>query len=298
MILCVCLNPTFQSTMLFDSFSLGEVNRAEHHFLDASGKGMNTARILTQLNERTCLLTHLGGNRKDEMLSLCERDKVRVLYADSHSEMRTCTTIISGGVCTELVQEPYPVGPTTEQDIRTLFTEALKEAKAVIISGTRAPGYSKHLYSDFVKEAKQAGKFVLLDIKGEDLLTSLPHRPDVIKPNLSEFMQTFFGKTISEQADDEALLANVRTKMQELHQSYGISIVLSRGKQDLYLFDGTFSSIPVEHVPIVNTIGCGDTLSAVLTKELLHAQTLQQATITATKYATLNAKSIHPGSIV
>ena len=298
MILSVCLNPTFQSTMLFDSFSLGEVNRAALHYLDASGKGMNTARILTQLKEKAALLTHLGGERKEEMLALCKRDKVEILYADSYSEMRTCTTIISKGVCTELVQEPYPVDPLTEQTVRTLFTENLIHTQAVIICGTRAPGYSKNLYSDFVAEAKHAEKFVLLDLKGDDLLTSLPFHPDVIKPNLSEFMQTFFGETISENEDTTTLLGKVQSKMEELHHRFGCSIVLSRGKQDLWIFDGTFASIPIEQGPVVNTIGCGDTLSAVLTRELLHAQTLQQATITATKYATMNVKSIHPGSIV
>lgn len=297
MILTVCLNPTFQNTMLFDSFTLGEVNRCLTHFLDASGKGMNTARILSQLGEEASLLTHLGGVRKEEMLNLCKKDKVEILSADSGSEIRTCTTIIAKGQCTELVEEPFAVEPSTELKIRQLYSNALKRADAVIICGTRAPGYSENLYSDFTFEAKQQGKFVLLDVKGHDLLSSLPFRPDVIKPNLSEFMKTFFNETIGEQEATEECKAKVIAKMESLHTLYGCSIVLSRGKEDTWLFDGSFYTCPVISGHVINTIGCGDTLSAVLTSRLQKKQSLQQAIEEATRYATKNAENIRPGNI-
>ncbi len=79
-ILSVCLNPTFQITMRFPSFSVGEVNRAQEHYLDASGKGMNAARIVWQLGHESLLLTHLGGSRTEEMLGLCGKDGVTPLW--------------------------------------------------------------------------------------------------------------------------------------------------------------------------------------------------------------------------
>ncbi|WP_320128344.1 PfkB family carbohydrate kinase [uncultured Sphaerochaeta sp.] len=284
--------------MLFNSFSLGEVNRCATHFLDASGKGMNTARILSQLGEEAALLTHLGGARKDEMLALCRKDQVQMLYADSKSEIRTCTTLIFDQICTELVEEPQKVAPSTEQEIRKLYTKALKTASAVIICGTRAPGYSENIYSDFTFEAKQQGKFVLLDVKGHDLLSALPFRPDVIKPNLSEFVQTFFDRTIGEQEATEDIKEQVLKKMESLHSLYGCSIVLSRGQQDTWVYDGSLYTCPVEKGHVVNTIGCGDTLSATLTSELVKRHNLQQAIALASHYATKNAENIHPGSII
>jgi fructose-1-phosphate kinase PfkB-like protein len=196
------------------------------------------------------------------------------------------------------VEEPYRVNPATETKIRELYSSALMRASAVIICGTRAPGYSEKLYSDFTFEAKQQGKFVLLDVKGHDLLSSLPYRPAVIKPNLSEFMKTFFDETIGEQDSTEYLKNKVREKMQELHSLYGCSIVLSRGKEDTWLFDGSFGTCAVVKGNIINTIGCGDTLSAVLTSRLLTGENLQQACTLASKYATKNAENVHPGSIL
>lgn len=298
MILTVCLNPTFQSTMLFDSFKEGEVNRCTEHYLDIAGKGMNTARILSQLGAESVLLNHLGGSRKQELLDLCAKDAVEILHADSSSDIRTCTTIICNGVSTELVQNPEAVSKECEGAIRALFTEALPRAEAVIISGTRAPGYSKGLYADFVKEAKMAGKFVLLDIKGDDLLSCLPHRPDVIKPNFTEFVETFFGEKVPEQEQNTSLLGRVQAKMASLHDEYGCKCVISRGKHDLLLFDKTPSTVPIEPAEIVNSIGCGDTLSASLTLSLLEGHSLQHAARVATNHATMQAKTIHPGSFV
>lgn len=44
--LVVCLNPTFQRTVTLDHLECGEVNRGTAARLDASGKGVNTARVL------------------------------------------------------------------------------------------------------------------------------------------------------------------------------------------------------------------------------------------------------------
>lgn len=298
MILTVCLNPTFQSTMLFNSFQGGEVNRCLEHYLDVSGKGMNTARILSQLGTEAAWLTHLGGPRKNEMLELCARDAVEVIHTDSCSEIRTCTTIICNGVCTELVQNSEPVSKECEKSIRKLFSEAIVRAEALIICGTRAPGYSKELYSDFVKEAKEKGKFVLLDIKGEDLLSCLPYHPDVIKPNFSEFVETFFGEKAPEQEQNNALLERVYAKMESLQEEYGCKSVISRGKHDLLLFDKRPSTVVIVATEVVNSIGCGDTLTASLALSLLQGHSLQQAASIATNHATIQAKTIHPGSFV
>ncbi len=297
-ILTVCLNPTFQATLRFSSFSLGEVNRAGEHYLDASGKGMNAARIISQLGEESLLLTHLGGIRTKEMLQLCSRDTVQLLWADSHSEMRTCTTILFGGVTTELVQEPYPVDPSVEAPIRALFNKTIKDVDALILCGTRCPGYSDMLFAQFVQKAKELNKFVLLDLKGEDLKRCLPFRPDVIKPNLSEAVQTFLGKQIGEQEDATGLQAELRPILEDLYTTYNTTTVLSRGKRDLWVQAESFFTVPVQPALAVNTIGCGDALSAALTVQLCKKTNLQQALDYATNIATVQAKTIRPGSIV
>jgi len=283
--------------MVHPFFTLGEVNRAREHYEDISGKGMNTARVLHQLGYKSLLLTHLGGIRRDEHLALAQEEHVKLLWADSKSEIRTCITVLGDGVTTELVQEPFAVDPSTEEPIKELFTTALAEIDAVIITGTRAGGYSADLYPSFVKEAKERGCFVLLDLKGDDVKNSLVYRPDIIKPNLSEFVDTFFGLSIGEHEMNSDLEERIKAKMKNIYTEYGTTTFLSRGKEASWIQSEHFFSLPSEPVKVVNTIGCGDTLSAVLTAKLASGSSLEDAAKEAIYYAGVNAQMVRPGTI-
>ena len=159
-ILAVCLNPTFQRTMVFDNFLVGEVNRSANYRLDASGKGVNVARIVAQLGGKAIHLTHLGSNRINEFIEMLKDDNIELYWSDSKSKIRTCTTIynLADRTTTELVEEPEAVHPSTEKLIVEQFHKALAESATMTISGTRSPGYSPTLYSDFVKIAKEQGR--------------------------------------------------------------------------------------------------------------------------------------------
>ena len=280
-ILVVCLNPTFQRTMVFEHFWEGEVNRCSQHYIDASGKGANVVRVVTQLGGQARLLSHLGGSKLQEMLDLLDSEHIQTVWTDSHSPIRTCTTVINRerATTTELVEEPEPVGTGTDAAIRALYTRELSQAGIVVFSGTRAKGYTPGLYPDFVREAKALGKCVILDVKGSDLTDSLVFRPDVIKPNLSEFAATFMsGQVVKEQDGSSELKDTVTTIMEQVYGTYGISTVLTRGSHSVWLFDSEgFCELPVEKVEAVNTIGCGDAVTGGMAHALSQGATLRQA---------------------
>ncbi len=300
-ILVVCLNPTFQKTLIFDSLQEGEVNRCSYHRLDASGKGVNVTRILTQAGYPAIHLTHLGGSRREEMLNLLSADGIEVLWTDTVSPIRACTTIINttNHTVTELVEEPYSVNSTTEKQIRRLFTSSLDAVSWVVITGTRAPGYSENLYPDWVLEAKSEGKHIILDVKGNDLRRSLIHRPEVIKPNLSEFIATFFpSHTITEREESVHLKSLVRKKLAEVYDTYGTVSIISRGSAPLWIYDAHgFSEVAPLPVEPLNTIGCGDAVTAGLAGELGRGESLQAAVAIGLAFAQQNARNVRPGSI-
>ncbi len=301
-VLVVCLNPTFQETMIYNRIFFGEVNRAQFSRLDASGKGMNVARVLTQLGTNCLLLSHLGGSRIQEFLELANRDKVDIVWTDSNSPIRTCITILQTEVfsTTELIQESESVQIGTEEEIRHLYTKHLKEVDAVIFSGTRSPGYSENLYAQMVKEAKDTGKFVVLDYRGEDLKRSLSMKPNIIKPNLSEFCSTFFPSydVIAEQQDSGHLKQQVSQIMKELYDKYQTMTIITHGSKDLWAYDGvSWYEIPAKKVKAINTIGCGDAFTAGLVHAYINEQCFSQALDTALNAAALNATCITPGSL-
>ena len=193
--LSVCMNPNFQKTLCFPVVHSGKVNRAVLNRLDASGKGVNVTRVLSHLGKKAVHLTPLGGDLRELFLRLCEKDRLDVRWIESGSNIRYCHTVIagesSGRTITELVEEGDPVAEGTEERLLAKYGELLPAIDVVIISGTKARGYSDKLVPEMVRLARESGRRIILDVRGYDLKGSLLFRPDVIKPNLFEFADTF-----------------------------------------------------------------------------------------------------------
>ena len=277
-VLTIGLAPTFQKVLVFPSLRENEVNRSAVHTLVASGKAINVTRVLTKLGREAVNITQLGGPRVDEFVSLCRAEGIAVRYFISAAETRTCTTLINEekGTATELVEEANEVEAEASSRLFSLFEEEEEKHTAVIISGTKAKGYSDTLIPDIVRRCREKGKLTVLDIRGKDLINSLPCRPTIIKPNLCEFCSTF-GITGGD--DNEDTEKAVCDKMHELYEEYGIMSVITRGKRPTWCFDGKkFCTIEnTLTLPVVNTVGCGDTLTGVMTHHLLNGDFLSAA---------------------
>jgi fructose-1-phosphate kinase PfkB-like protein len=297
--LAVCLNPTLQKTLRFPSVRRDAVNRTGFHRLDASGKGVNVARVLSQLGRNAIHLTHLGGSFRSAFLELCAADSLDVRWADSGSEIRFCYTVIDGGdqSVTELVEESAPVSPGTEERILSLFDAASKEAGALVVSGTKASGYSDAVLPEMVKRAKEQGMRVILDVKGKDLELSLPFAPDVVKPNLSEFISTYLPG-----ADPHTAAPELKERTAEIAgriaRDYGTTVVLTRGASAVWTHDGAeFREFPIEAVPPVNTTGSGDAFTAGFASALCAGGSLAEAVAEGARCGALNAELFRPGVI-
>lgn len=290
-VLTIGLSPAFEQVLIFPSFTENEVNRCTFHRLYASGKAINVARVLLKAGRSATNITHLGGPRKNEFISLAEEEDIPIRYVNVNASTRTCTTVINKekGTSTELVEEAEPVEEDTSSLLYSLFLEELPKHDAVIISGTKAPGYSDSLIPDIVRKCKEKGKLTVLDIKGENLLSSLKYNPDVIKPNLSEFAITF---GISLNAQDEQIREKAVKVMKDLYDGYGIKTVLSRGRDSLWYYaDSGFGEIEIPKVKAKNTIGCGDTLTGIMTHFLLEGETLHNALVKGVKAASSKAQN-------
>jgi fructose-1-phosphate kinase PfkB-like protein len=300
-ILIINLNPTFQRTMIFKNFQTGEVNRSKRVLFDVSGKGINIARVLSQKNMRCDVLTHIGKEQSDEYIAKCTDDGINLLYALSDGTNRTCTTIICDNENpTELVEEAHAVNLNCTKEIKDIFYSNLDNYEIIIITGTRAPGYDDLIYADFIKEAKHRGKFVILDICKNELLKALPYNPNIIKPNLSEFCITFFDEVVMENEDTEYLKDKISSKMQQLYEMHQIKTIITRGKNNTWVFDESgFYEIDVHSVDnCVNTIGCGDTFLASLAFNLSNELSLKECILKASVDSSLNATTIRPGSLI
>jgi 1-phosphofructokinase/tagatose 6-phosphate kinase len=301
--LSVCMNPTLQKTLVFPAIVPDRVNRVREHRLDASGKGINVCRVLSQLGRDCIHLTQLGGILRPLFLELCARDNLKVEWVESGSAIRFCYTLLNAGTheVTELVEEGDKVEAGTEGRLLEKFSALIPSVSALIVSGSKAAGFSGGIVPEMVWQAKAAGKTVILDTRGADLLESLRWKPDIIKPNLYEFASTYAPEFIArnEIAGDPAeIKKKIGALCRDLYGQYGCRIVLTRGASSVwYAGAGTLEEFAVEPVDPVNTTGSGDAFTAGLAAALEEGASLGEAVALGARCGALNAGILKPGVI-
>jgi len=313
--LTVCLNPTLQKTLSYSSITPGVVNRTGTHRLDASGKGINVTRVLTQLGKSAVHLTQLGGVLRPLFLSLCEQDKLSVQWVESESQIRFCYTLltdenspINGGTVTELVEESEPVATGTEQRLLEKFDTLLNnnDFTCLIVSGTKAAGFSDAVIPAMTRKAKEKGLIVILDIKGKDLTESLKYEPDIVKPNLFEFASGFAPELIKNNdliTIDDFAEERIKSAVLEMAQKYKCRVILTNGSRKIIAVDAdkmsgeTFFELKINPVNAVNTIGCGDAFTAGLASAIEEGADFREAINEGCRCGALNAALIRPGVI-
>lgn len=299
-ILCICMSSTIQRTISFKDLRLTEVNRSQHYRVDASGKAVNSARILTQLEE-DCAVTicPLGEKNLTAFTEPAARDKLNILYATIPGQTRECWTLLdrNAGTTTELVVgEPVlesaddkKAVTAAEIKILKMINEILPQVDAVLLAGSRPAIWSEDLYATIAGMSHDAGKLFLADYVGQDMTKTLAAAvPDIIKINEEEFRRTF--PELGEQPLTEA----IRQKSSAL----GNIIVVTRGGDSTYAAArGKFYECPSEKVAALNTTACGDSFNAGFIYEFVKSGDLGAALGKGTWCAARNAENEAPGSL-
>lgn len=291
-ILCICLSSTIQRTISFKNLSLENVNRSEHYIEHASGKAINSARVLNQL-EKNCakILCPIGKNNSEHFLNLAQNDNLNLLSVIIPGNTRTCWTLLDkkNQTTTEIVVGEPEEHLDQKYEIKILkyLIETLPNVDAVLLAGSRPKIWSDDLYSTICALTHDKGKIFLADYIGDDLkLTLKTSIPDIIKINDEEFFKTF---------GEDDLKSSIIKKSSEFKNM----IIVTRGKKSTYAAkNGDFFECPTENINIVNTTACGDSFNAGFLYEYLNSGDFYNALEKGTWCAAKNAQSEIPGSLI
>lgn len=301
-ILCICLSSTIQRTITFSNLTLTQVNRSEKYRQDASGKAINSARVLNQL-EKGCVTSvcPLGAENQELFLNLAKKDALDLAYVTIPGATRECWTLLDkvAGTTTELVvSEPaLPENAAseitkTENKLLKFITDALPQVDAVLLAGSRPAIWSEDLYATISGITKDHGKIFLADFIGKDLeLTLKTAVPDIIKINDEEFCRTF---GLNYHSPEDELKAAITEKSRE----YKNIFVITRGKDSTFAArNGEFFECPTEMVKAVNTTACGDSFNAGFIYEYVRSGDMAAALKKGTWCAARNAELEVPGGV-
>ena len=253
-----------------------EVNRESWH---AGGAG-NVAANLLALGAQAIAIGVIGDDRAGE--------KLRQIFAATGAETNflICDESRPTTVKTRIVahhqqmiradrESKVPITEAIENQIISAFTEALKNADAVVVSDYDKGLLTPRLLQNVLHLAQ--GKIVCLDPKIK--IFSNYHPISAITPNQLEAERA----TGIEITDEKSLLAAA----QKIHAMLGCpNILITRGEHGMTLLSYDFETETITHIPtmareVYDVTGAGDTVIATLTLAMSAGAIISEAAIIA-----------------
>jgi tagatose 6-phosphate kinase len=257
MILTVTLNPTVDKTYEVEKFVPGEVVRVKESRQAAAGKGIQVAKVAKLLGESVSATGYIGGHNGEYIKEFLEKAGISADFIQVEGETRTCINVkdLSSGRTTEILERGAPVPEKQQEEFLNNYKKLLVGCEIVAICGSVPSGIEKNVYVQLIKIAKDAGKTVLFDSSGELLAAGIKACPHVIKPNRDELAE-LIGRKITTKEEIVAAASEIRASGVE-------NVIVSLGGDGAIFVtgDGVFQGT-TPNIPIVNTVGCGDSLVA------------------------------------
>lgn len=260
-IVTITLNPALDLTGSLHCLHVGAVNLVEKGSLHPAGKGVNVAKVLSDLGAEVTVTGFLGRdnempfaglfndiNAKDEFVRVNGATRINVKLVESTGQVSDIN---------------FPGIVITEQAIVEFEKRLFKLAEShlyFVLAGSLPNGISPALCASWIDKLHKLGKRVIFDSSRAALAAGLQFTPWLIKPN-DEELSEFVGRTL-----DSA------EKCQQVAQTLaddGIeNIVVSLGSKGVMWLNqnkqskGTWHYAQPPKMQVVSTVGAGDTLVA------------------------------------
>lgn len=253
MIHVLCPNPAVDKLYAIDGFAAGEDYPGQRPAVRFGGKGVNVARVLSQLGAEVHLYAFMGEESETGFRREMEK-RCACTFVCVPGACRTTVNIIDRKNSRETVITE--AGPqVTDKDTQRLLSaleEHIKPGDWVACSGSIIAGAPGDLYARVSRMAEKKGARCALDCNANALPLSLRDAQYALgKPNERELC---------------ALLGQVRTQEPEriaqyarrLMPPYG-ALLVSMGKGGgVFVNENAAFLARVPEVPIVSTVGSGD----------------------------------------
>lgn len=276
-IMAVGLNPALQKLLHFSSFKDGQVNRAETISFISGGKAANFTKAANNFGTNTVIYQFSGGSSGERYRKILNMEKLQFVNVLTKEETRTCSTIMSGksSKVTEIIE---PSGIIDENEAKKLLAQIISNLKSfhgLALCGTYPPGIKPKFYAKIAEQAIKHNVPLLLDacINIESVLME---GVEILKINMEEL------KSLTRCRKPE-------TAANAVFEKYKVKILaVTDGPKSAHLFllnSPSNKKLGFAHyeytIPklkkVINPIGAGDTVSAVLLAEYIAKKPIHEA---------------------
>ena len=254
-IFCLTLNPAIDLSLSVDALRPGSVHRCGPAQSDAAGKGVNVAQALTDLGHDITVGGFLGAENSASFERLFAARAWHDVFVRVAGETRINVKVgEASGRHTDFNTSGFVV---SEVDIARLAEQTLALAAAfdaVVVAGSLPRGFAPAALGKWLAALRARNPRLVLDTSGEALKEGVGIRPWLIKPNAEELAE--LGQTGA-----------------ALHDAGIEHVLVSDGAAGVTWYgpSGVVHATPPP-VPVVSTVGAGDTLVAGMVHALLDAR--------------------------
>lgn len=267
MISVLAASPAIDVTYRIEDATWGDSHRVDPPLKRAGGKGVNVARVVTQLGSPCRLTVPLGGSAGDWLLEELGHTPIDVVGVEVSGDTRTCVAIVSGPngqeVATLFNEKPAPLTTANWDALVASVVDNLPDTSVFVISGTIPAGIDASDLGTLVSTVSTHCR-VIADTQGGHLREACRAGAFLVCPNSEE------AREATGASDDE-------TAALTLQKLGAQNVFITQGKDGgLLLHDGVFHSF---RVPILsgNPTGAGDALAAGIAHALGNSIPLSEA---------------------
>ena len=260
-VVTITLNPALDLTGSLDTLNIGSVSLANTGSLHAAGKGVNVAKVLSDLGAEVTVTGFLGRdnealfctlfsemNAKDEFIRVDGSTRINVKLVEQDGQVSDIN---------------FPGVEVSEQAItefeRCLFKLA-ETHQFFVLAGSLPKGISPELCASWIEKLHQLGKKVIFDSSRAALAAGLDAHPWLIKPN-DEELSEFVGRELDTPEACQQAAQDLASKgIENIVVSLGAKGVMWLSKDDQN--DALWRYAQPPKMNVVSTVGAGDTLVA------------------------------------
>jgi 6-phosphofructokinase 2 len=269
-ILTLTVNPAIDRTITVDRLVFEDRAYILSSNDAAGGRGINAARVLTNLGATAIAITTSGrqGHKFEDQL---RQDGFGKEIVKIRHNIRINLTITDRQGLSVKLNEVGPTVARAEQNrILKGVEKHLPSSSWLMLCGSLPPGVDAHFYTKLITMAAKHEVETLLDTDGDPLLHGIEGNPTLVTPNQSE----------AERLLNRALITRAQfiEAVQQIKAMGAKSAVLSLGGRGAVAAskEGVLEVVPPQ-VEALSPIGAGDAMAAALVWALDRGESFGEA---------------------
>ncbi|MFH4367967.1 1-phosphofructokinase [Vibrio diabolicus] len=255
-VVTITLNPALDLTGSVNELNVGSVSLVQQSNLHAAGKGVNVAKVLSDLGADVTVTGFLGKDNPELFHQLFNDIGVKNEFVEVQGATRINVKLVEANGNVSDINFPG-VQVTADEIARfeeTLFRLA-ETHDYFVLAGSLPGGVTAEQCAAWIKALHQQGKKVLFDSSKAALKSGIEAHPWLIKPN-DEELGDFVGEHLETPEQCQAAAQTLSDKGIE-------NIVVSMGADGvMWLNQGKWLRAQPPRMNVVSTVGAGDTLVA------------------------------------